>query len=248
MSKPKISQHTYEQYEDAVVALFMEHYCVATGRKLLSERETEPEAFPEGLDTRCKTLLQKEATRQRWLRFRKYTGRVAKSAALFFVACLTLFSMLFVTVEGFRSQVINFYIEYTEDTWKISGDPIHADSPKFDTQDPLKGLLPAAYRLDRIENEDPQKLSAIYLTDNNTYIIFGISPAEALKIVDVENTDTARELTVRDCHAVFTVKRETATLVWLDPEAGVMYQLSADHMTESDLVGIAEKLMESTKD
>ena len=110
MSKRSIDKQIYEQYVDATVALFMEHYAVALGDATMQTKAPEL-SCSETLDLRCMTAIRKECAKLRRKEAWKSTKRVLRSAAVLLIALLSLSSVLFMTVEAFRVPVINFFIE-----------------------------------------------------------------------------------------------------------------------------------------
>lgn len=248
MNKPEINQEVYEQYLDATVALFMEHYSAMLTEKVSSEDKDEEVAFPETLDLKCKALIKKEASKQKRLTLWKHTKRTLKAAAVFAIAVLTTFSMLFVSVEAFRIQVINFYIENKNGYWSINGEPdlqqeeIVEETASFDINNPLKGLIPEEYRMISISNADSQRTSAIYENSTSDRIRFFIMPYDVSLRVDSENASTAKEIKILDFDGVLSIKTQTSQVTWHNKETGLMYLIVTNQLSESDLITLAENI------
>lgn len=249
MNKPEINQEVYEQYLDATVALFMEHYSAMLTEKVSSEDKGGEVAFPETLDLKCKALIKKEASKQKRLTLCKHIKRTLKAAAVFAVAVLTTFSMLFVSVEAFRVGVVNFYVEHGDGYWSINSDQeilqTEKESPvdNFDINHPLKGLISDDYVLVDIFNADKQQISATYENSNNDRIRFAMLPYNSSIHIDTENADQARELDILGYSAVLATKNNSTQLAWGDEENDTMYLLAADNVKESDVIMIAEELI-----
>ena len=64
MGKRNIDKQVYEQYLDATVALFMEHYTAALTDAVLAE-ESDPATGSESMDRRCMEMIRKECAKQR---------------------------------------------------------------------------------------------------------------------------------------------------------------------------------------
>ena len=248
MNKPEINQEVYDRYLDASVALFMEHYSAMLTEKISTEAKDEDTPFPESLDLKCKSLFRKEAAKQKRLTLWKHTKRTLKAAAVFAIAVMTTFSMLFVSVEAFRVKVINFYIENRNGHWTItSGTELHPDNTnvqtaKFNINDPLKGLIPDDYTLTVISNADSQRITAIYENSDKEGIYFITFPGNSLVQVDTENSDIAKEIHILGYNAILSIKGHASQVAWFDTETGKTYIVSADNAEEDEIILLAEKL------
>lgn len=248
MNKPKINQEVYEQYLDATVALFMEHYSAMLTEKVSSEGKDEEVAFPEALDLKCKALIKKEASKQKQRTLWKHTRRALMSAAAFAIAVLTTFSLLFVSVEAFRVRIINFYIENKNGYWSInsdqdlSHDKNETDTVKFDINNPLNGLISAEYNLVSISNADPERIISVYENSSSEKIRFLTLPYDTSLFVDTESADLAKELKILDFDAVFSIKKEKTQIAWCNKQTGIMYLIIADNLPEAKIIAIAEGL------
>lgn len=248
MSKPEINREVYDRYLDASVALFMEHYSAMLTEKISTEGKDEDMPFPEALDLKCKALIKKEASKQKRLTLWKHTKRTLKVAAVFAIAVMTTFSMLFVSVEAFRVQVINFYIENKNGHWSITGNnelypEEHSSHPvSFNIDNPLKGLIPDEYILTTISNADPQRISATYKNSSEENIYFLTVPYTASLQIDAENADFAKEIKILNFEGVFSIKNGVSQVSWCNHISGVMYFISADNLPETDTVVLAENL------
>ena len=249
MNKPEINQEVYEQYLDATVALYMEHYSAMLTEKISSEIKDEDAPFPEALDLKCKSLFKKEAAKQKRLTLWKHTKRTLKVAAVFAIAVMTTFSMLFVSVDAFRVKVINFYIENKNGYWSINSDQnSHQDKgmiqpDNFDVNNPLKGLIPDDYSLITISNADPQRTSAIYENANAGTIRLHIFPYDTSLQIDSENTTSTKEIKILNFDGVLSVKNQATQIAWCNNETQTMYLIITNTLTESELITLAENLI-----
>lgn len=243
MSKRSIDKQVYDQYVDATVALFMEHYTAALTDTVLAE-ESSPATCSEGLERRCMEMIRKECAKQRRKEAWKGTKKVLRSAAVILVALLSLSSILFMTVEAFRVPVINFFIEQGDGFWVITGksedEPIDS---AFDPNDPLAGLLPEGYKLDKVLGGFDNRLFAIYINQNGEKIRFTITRVSVIT-VDSEDAPVSKKHQIAGLAGVYVHKDGASQLAWVDKEKSMSYLLSGDAISESELLAIAEQLME----
>lgn len=247
MNKPEINQEVYEQYLDATVALFMEHYSAMLTEKVSSEGKDGEVAFPEALDLKCKALIKKEASKQKRLTLWKHTKRTLKAAAVFAIAVLTTFSMLFVSVEAFRVRIINFYIKHGDGHWHITTrndthHPNNVGTTIFDINDPLKGLIPDDYILTTISNANPKRISAAYERSASEKIRFLAFPYDSSSRIDSEKAITSKEISISNHNGVLSIKEKTAQIGWCSEESGMMYVIISTNLKETELVALAENV------
>lgn len=247
MSKRSIDKQVYEQYVDATVALFMEHYAVALGDATMQTKAPEL-SCSETLDLRCMTAIRKECAKLRRKEVWKSTKRVLRSAAVLLIALLSLSSVLFMTVEAFRVPVINFFIEEGDGFWAITGknddDPIDpTTSDGFDPNDPLAGLLPEEYTPVDVKQNKSGAIISTYRTLNGNKILFWIRTNVSHITVDSENASISQKCDVAGHEGVFVVKDGLAHLSWINRIDNTSYYLSADDADADMLIAIANEYM-----
>ena len=243
MSKRNIDKQVYEQYVDATVALFMEHYTAALTDRVLAE-ESGPATCPESLDRRCMEMIRKECAKQRRKEIYKGINKVLRSAAVILVALLSLSSILFMTVEAFRVPVINFFIEQGDGFWAITGksedEPVDS---AFDPNDPLAGLLPEGYKVVAKNGDLHKGLHIIYQALDGSRISFSVR-ADTIDItLDSENAEISKTCDVMEHKGIFVLKSNLSQLAWIDEVDCASYLLSSDAISESDLFSIAKQLI-----
>lgn len=248
MSKRNIDKQVYEQYVDATVALFMEHYAAALGDATM-QTQTPAQTCSEMLDLRCMTAIRKACAKRRTRAFWKGTKKVLSSAAIVLVALLSLSSLLFMTAEAFRVPVINFFIEQGDGFWAITGksdeDPIDpATTDEFDPNDPLAGLLPEGYTFSYAKQSINGSTTLTYKNANGDRLILLIRLGISHLSIDREDASISQKCKVAEYEGVFVVKDGFAQLAWVNSEKSTSYLLNADALDEDILVMIAEKMMQ----
>lgn len=242
MSRRNIDKQVYEQYVDATVALFMEHYTAVLTDTIL-EKKSASASCSETLDRRCMEAIRKECAKLRRKAVWKSTKRMLRSAAVILIAMLSLSSVLFITVEAFRVPVINFFIEQGDGFWVISGK--NEDEPvgtAFDPNDPLAGLLPEGYKLDKVSGDFDNELLAVYINQNDQKIRFAITRSSDIT-VDSENAPISKKHQIAGYAGIYVYKDNLSQLAWVDEENRMSYLLGGNAVSQSELLKIAEQLM-----
>ena len=248
MDNIRSKQEKYEQYIDATVELFMDHYSdilTANIRKEMDELESQEIEFPEQLHKRCIDLIAKENKKRRNQKIGKQIIRGLRMVAVFALVVLSLASVLFVTVEAFRIQVINFFIERNDEYWEVTNDESSNQNHYENTVDwtnPLSGLLVEEYRLVLIDGDSSKNAAAIYENAAGEEIYFS-STATACSTIQLDSEDIqySRELDICGYDAVLLVEDEYVSLIWLHGELGSTMTLIAEGLSEEDVVSIAEE-------
>lgn len=203
------NSEVYEQYVDATVALFMEQYSEASLSDEIHRELNDPENqnvdFPETLDARCRQLIKKECSRYYRKQFMKTVTKGLRYVAIFAVATLSLFSLLFMTVDAIRIPIMNFYIEHFDGHWEIAGkddSDLFTDDAYIDVSDPLAGLIPKDYQLLVLEGESLSELTAIYENAKGNRIFFLSMPGTSWVSVDSEEAELSKKIRIHEYDAI----------------------------------------------
>ena len=246
MSRRNIDKQVYEQYVDATVALFMEHYTAVLTDTIL-EKKSASVSCSETLDRRCMEAIRKESAKQRHREIWQGTKKVLRSAAVILVALLSLSSILFMTVEAFRVPVINFFIEQGDGFWVISGksedNSVNSD---FDPNDPLAGLLPEGYEVTATEGDTRNVKRYYYQNYNDEKITLWFLENIVDMTVDSEDASKSEKCYVAHYEGILVTKDGFVQLAWFDQLSQKSYLLSSNTLDGDALLRIAEQMMKKT--
>lgn len=246
MNKSEMDKGVYERYMDATVALFMEHYSNDLADDIREELEAfngENTPFPQELDAKCRELIRKECARQRRKELHKVIMKSLRYAAIFAVSVLSLFSLLFVSVEAFRLPIINFYIEHSNGHWNISTKEEGNTEPPsdlIDPADPLSGLLPEGYTLERIEGDSLSDMTAVYTNADGAMVFLSAYPAEGETELDSEDAQTSQKCEIQGYSAVIVEEDDAFRIVWIHESRKAVFSLIANSLRYSDAISIVE--------
>ena len=108
-------QEVLEQAEDAYFEVVMGEYAEQLGAEYLAEAKrlnADPTFdYPEELDQKCRTLIERAGKRKKRQAFGRGLKKVANVAAVIVAIIALTGTMLFVTVEAFRAETLNFLIK-----------------------------------------------------------------------------------------------------------------------------------------
>lgn len=250
MDKYTIDNDIYERYVEATVALFMEYYSVVSLPESIHAEldgiNHEDFNFPTELDHRCRQLIRKELSRYRRKQYLKNISKGFRYVAACLVAVLALTSFLFMTVEAIRIPIINYYIENVDGHWEIYGQEnseAQNSNDAIDVQNPLSGLIPEEYQLTILEGDSLTNLTAIYENAAGKRVYFSGMSGDSWVAIDSENAQFSQKCQIGGCDAVLVVK-EGISLTWIHEESSIILSLFADNLTKTDVVSIAEYLIE----
>ena len=145
----KISEERQLQLEEAVVAAFMEQYAQHTDAEPAVEDTAE---FPAELERRCQKLMKQARAKSRGKRVLHTCLRAGRVAAIFVLVLLLTGTTLFFSVESFRIDLMNRYIEHKNGYVKISPRDAIKVGYNVDLDDPLRLMLEPDFELTFINN------------------------------------------------------------------------------------------------
>ena len=235
----------YEQYLDAKVALFMESYCESIHVDTEAPKRNGL-TFPEELDSRCQALIKKECARNRWNRFGKSVLAGLRYVAIVAISFLSLSSFLFITVEAFRTPIINYYIEQLDGRWEFGGTDGPVDEKNTDTIDatnPLADLLPNGYTLATVEGDSLNKITAIYCDPDGNQIQFIGRPLTDSFELDSEDAQTSYQFEILGYPTIVVTEGTSARIACVDEDNSAVYTIIADNLDENSAISIAEQFL-----
>lgn len=244
MENLKMSETAREKLEEAMVAAFMEQYAQALDAGIdKTMEECAGEDFSPELDARCRELIQREYAKVKKQKRRKCILRWLRSAAIITVVTLSLFSVLFVTVEAFRLPIMNYFIEKTGRYWLLSGEKITKVTENFNPDDPLEPILSGDFALVDISGswEDGNMVAVYENNSGSVEIDFFVMPANGTVKIFTENAE-ASQINIAGHDAYQYVEEEKVTVLWLDDGIDRMFSLIGWNASAQVMQHFAEEL------
>ena len=215
-------------------------------RQELSIAPSEADEFPNELDTRCRAMIKKECALNKRRKHLQSFAKCLRYAASVVIVLLALSSILFVSVEAIRVPIINYYISLNEGHLEVgaSDEMSKNQTINIDWSDPLARLIPNDYSLSVCDGDYSSQLVAIYDNPQNDSIFFSIDPADSTKKVDTEDAQKVEKCIVAGYEAVIVVKNNNTTLVWQYEAIGKTFLITANSLSEIEMIDIAESIMQ----
>lgn len=222
-----------EQYEEAFFHELMEGYAEYQGEKLRQEAENDAPPSPE-LIAQMNAKIAKEIGRQK--RSKAFAGilRLRKYVAIFLIAIVAVFSVSFVSVDAFRSKILNF-ISINQGT-----------SIEHGLQEPSGGIFAPTYLPDGFyiasyfDNRDPIQI-VLQSNDDMDYATIFISEDSSKLLSDAENIESFEPITINGAQGEYSQKGDRITLVWGN-DAGTMLASMNTNIAKENAVKIAESI------
>lgn len=222
-----------EQYEEAFFHELMEGYAEYQGEKLRQEAENDAPPSPE-LIAQMNAKIAKEIGRQK--RIKAFAGilRLRKYVAIFLIAIVAVFSVSFVSVDAFRSKILNF-ISINQGTTIEHG-----------LQEPSGGIFAPTYLPDGFyiasyfDNRDPIQI-VLQSNDDMDYATIFISEDSSKLLSDAENIESFEPITINGAQGEYSQKGDRITLVWGN-DAGTMLASMNTNIAKENAVKIAESI------
>lgn len=222
-----------EQYEEAFFHELMEGYAEYQGEKLRQAAENDAPPSPE-LIAQMNAKIAKEIGRQK--RSKAVAGilRLRKYVAIFLIAIVAVFSVSFVSVDAFRSKILNF-ISINQGT-----------SIEHGLQEPSGGIFAPTYLPDGFyiasyfDNRDPIQI-VLQSNDDMDYATIFISEDSSKLLSDAENIESFEPITINGAQGEYSQKGDRITLVWGN-DAGTMLASMNTNIAKENAVKIAESI------
>ena len=222
-----------EQYEEASFHELMEGYAEYQGEKLRQAAENDAPPSPE-LIAQMNAKIAKEIGRQK--RSKAVAGilRLRKYVAIFLIAIVAVFSVSFVSVDAFRSKILNF-ISINQGT-----------SIEHGLQEPSGGIFAPTYLPDGFyiasyfDNRDPIQI-VLQSNDDMDYATIFISEDSSKLLSDAENIESFEPITINGAQGEYSQKGDRITLVWGN-DAGTMLASMNTNIAKENAVKIAESI------
>lgn len=222
-----------EQYEEAFFQELMEGYAEYQGEKLRQAAENDAPPSPE-LIAQMNAKIAKEISRQK--RSKAFAGilRLRKYVAIFLIAIVAVFSVSFVSVDAFRSKILNF-ISINQGA-----------SIEHGLQEPSGGIFAPTYLPDGFyiasyfDNRDPIQI-VLQSNDDMDYATIFISEDSSKLLSDAENIESFEPITINGAQGEYSQKGDRITLVWGN-DAGTMLASMNTNIAKENAVKIAESI------
>jgi len=222
-----------EQYEEAFFHELMEGYAEYQGEKLRQAAENDAPPSPE-LIAQMNAKIAKEIGRQK--RSKAFAGilRLRKYVAIFLIAIVAVFSVSFVSVDAFRSKILNF-ISINQGA-----------SIEHGLQEPSGGIFAPTYLPDGFyiasyfDNRDPIQI-VLQSNDDMDYATIFISEDSSKLLSDAENIESFEPITINGAQGEYSQKGDRITLVWGN-DAGTMLASMNTNIAKENAVKIAESI------
>lgn len=232
-----------ERLEEAMVAAFMDRYAQALDagidRKM---EECANDIFPEDLDRRCRALIAQESKKTQNKKRRKSALRVLRSAAVIAVVLISLFGVLFVSVEAIRLPIMNYFFEKTDRFWQVSQYPTKRwESDGVNQENPLENIIPDDFMLVHVDGEwESGNFSADYFNGRKSKVTLMVSPSDGMIQIDTEGAYIT-QCEIGGYPAVLATEDYAVRLMWTDESTSRVYTIFTMYVAEDVVINFAEE-------
>ena len=231
----KSDEKLREQYEAAFFQELMEGYDGYQGEKLKREAESENNEEPSAeLIAQMEAKIAKEIGRQRQRKAISKLRRYGKYVAVFLAAFVAIFSVSFVTVDAFRTRILNFFSEdHGEST-------IHVIRPDQDgTLAP--SYIPEGMDIVLYSDEDSPVQIVLQSNDAVTYANIFIYDGRTKVHSDTENALILESVLINGVEGEYCQKDERASLTWCNNDRTLIAQMTSN-ISKEDMILIAQSI------
>lgn len=231
----KSDEKLREQYEEAFFQELMEGYDEYQGEKLKREAETDNIEGPSAeLIAQMEAKIAEEIGRQK--RRKSFTNiqRFGKYAAIFFVVIAAVFSVSFVTVDAFRTRLLNYIFSNQGDSTVhvIQESQSGVFAPSYIPQN--MSMVLYSDEIEPVEiliqNDDGTSYAHIYIFDNQTQVYSDTEDVTAIEYIDINGID-----------GEYSEKDGRASLIWYSVNRTYMAQMNSN-ISKEEMINIARSI------
>lgn len=230
-------QEVLEQAEDAYFEVVMNAYAEQLGSEYLAEAKRlnadSSFEYPEELDRKCRTLIERAGKQRKLQNFRRGLKKVANVAAVIIAIIALAGTMLFMTVEAFRAETLNFLVKtFTQE----EGTTARA----VDTSDDNLGLVwePEGCVLVSAEHGDSVDIYTYTNREGLQFILFCLDIHGSVSI-DTEFSQSDF-IEFESYKAYYSENDGIHSLTWIDSDENIVFTLNSEDLMIDDLLVLAE--------
>ena len=204
----KLDEKLREQYEEAFFQELMDGYDEYQGAKLKREAEAENNGGPSPeLIAQMKGKIAKEISRQKRMKAIGKMRRFGKYVAIFFVAVVAVFSVSFVTVDAFRTRLLNYFFAN------------HGEATVHIIQQSQSGIfapsyIPSGMSIALYSDESEPIEMLIQNADSTFYVHIFIFDDQTQVYSDTEDITDMEDIDINGVSAEYSEKDGYASIVW----------------------------------
>lgn len=232
-------QEVLEQAEDAYFEVVMSAYTEQLGAEYLAEAKRlnadSSFEYPEELDRKCRTLIERAGKQRKLQNFRRGLKKVANVAAVIFAIIALSGTVLFMTVEAFRAEALNYLVKtFTQEEGTTAR--------VVDTSEDNLGVVWEPEGCVRIKAEHGNSMDKYtYLDREGRQFVLACLNKHGSVSLDTEFSDSDY-LEFGPYKAYYSEKDGYYSFTWIDPDQQYVYTLSSEDLMMDDLLTLAESV------
>ena len=209
--------------------------------KLIMENEQEP--IKHNLNNKTLLMIKKNQRRIRNKRFAKSAQKILIKVAIFFLVLIITFSTLYITVDAFKVNVLNFVYNQEDDYTDIRLDETDPESENTSIiPEDWHGLYAPTYLPNSFYLLDSEKASSSYRLEYQNkadkYLRFRSYPNKAAIAINNDEINTQKVI-INDKEGYLTVTNGTVIIAWHDNDN--LWQITTN-LTREEAIKIAESV------
>ena len=228
-------QDVLEQAEDAYFEVLMRAYAERMGEEYLEESKrlnADPTFdYPEELDRKCLALIDRAGKQESRVNLRRRLKRIANVAAIIIAVIALSGTVLFVSVEAFRSETINYLIRTFVRDEGTTARVTEASADEF-------GITwkPFGYRIESVKHGDSVERVFYSKKDGPRFTLIRMFTNSSITIdTELSEADYVEFLNIQ---AYYTEKDGNHSLTWSDSELNSVFTLESRELDMRELIDL----------
>ena len=250
-----------EQYEDALFVLLMDEIAQSEGEKAYQLNEllkANPDAaLPPDLQRRCMRTISVAFAKKSFGNAKIVTKKLFRYLSVAVLIVTALFTTVFALSESFRVQSLNAIIEYFDDHAQLQFGPLSPTSDAGYSPANNQDVFQSNYGITLAWLPEDYSLSTGWNNASGIYVEYANDAGDILDVFvcpidsaltyqfDAEDTEI-QEIMVHNVPATLYIKSINKilehTILWVDVEREVVFQIIASNLSTSDIINVANHI------
>lgn len=235
-----------DQLEDLQITQLMGMYAEEEGRRLMAENErlqNDPDfVVPEHFHDACLAAIQKAEEQERKKRLPSRAIKHLKHVAVLAVVLLGISGAMFVSVDAFRTRIMNTFVEYGDKSARIEITDTEIASFSKEAFCSVS-WLPDGYEVETVQKKSDNFQKICCLNETGEIVaLYCMTGFAGFIDLDTEDADVVREVKINGNDGLLVVKDEIQ-LSWVIPQIDLVCNLCCPTTVGiDDAIKIAESV------
>lgn len=240
----KLNKEHYDNYEDALFALLMDHFADDEGARIIEEniriKDDPGYNVPAEIYKSCKrTITNAFSAKEKAEKKRRIKKNLLRVAVVMIVFTL-VFSGMYFSVSAMRESISSMLKDLRDAaTVLFVGESTEIDGA-VDSLSPENPIVwkPEGFTLNTYSVEG-NIIYADYYDDSGNQLVYKAMSGSVSSSVDTEDADSVKKIDISGNEGLLIEKGDTISITWFDPSRNITIRIKAQGIDRETLINLA---------